>query len=407
MTPTDHSTTDSVSDTTPADSDINSGTAPAHRPAHKSGPLTGLLVVALEQAVAAPLCTSRLQRAGARVIKIERPEGDFARQYDQAANGASSYFIWTNQGKESLVLNIKDPTDQRLLSNLLSQADVLVQNLKPGALARAGFDPTTLNTMNPRLITCNISGYGNSEALKHMKAYDLLVQAETGLIATSGGPGAPGRIGISVCDIGAGVTAHAAILEALIQRGITNRGSSIDISLFDVAAEWMSVPYVHARHGNGAPTRQGLQHPGIAPYGAYLTADNISTLVSIQNEREWVVFCRDVLQNEPLATDGSFNTNTLRVKHRNALNTTIQSVLSTLTATQFRARLQQADIAFAALNSVDDLVEHMALRTETARDENGHVVELPAHPFATPPDSNARLPSVGEHTDTIRQEFGS
>lgn len=372
-----------------------------------TGPLAGLLVIALEQAVAAPLCTARLQRAGARVIKVERAEGDFARQYDRAAKGASSYFIWTNQGKESLVLNIKSAEDQALLTRLIAAADVLVQNLKPGALARAGFDATTLSTLNPRLITCTITGYGNRDAVKHMKAYDLLVQAETGLVATSGGPGEPGRIGISVCDIGAGVTAHAAILEALIQRGITGRGKAIDISLFDVAAEWMSVPYIHARHGEGAPTRQGLKHPSIAPYGAYQTADGISTLVSIQNEREWLVFCRDVLKDSAVATHELYCDNPLRVANRATLDTTIHAALSSLSATQFRERLAAAEIAFAALNSVDDLVSHVALTTETARNEAGEPVELPAHPFATDQSPHTRLPNIGEHTDAIRKEFSA
>lgn len=370
-----------------------------------TGPLAGLLVIALEQAVAAPLCTARLQRAGARVIKIERPEGDFARQYDKAANGASSYFLWTNQGKESLVLNIKSTEDQALLTTLLTEADVLVQNLKPGALSRAGFDQNTLTDINPRLITCNISGYGNSDAVRHMKAYDLLVQAETGLVATSGGPGELGRIGISVCDIGAGVTAHAAILEALIQRGITGQGSSIDVSLFDVAAEWMSVPYIHARHGQGAPERQGLRHPSIAPYGAFTTGDGIPTLLSIQNEREWIIFCREVLMDDSIATHELFRSNTLRVTHRDSLDSVIQSVLDALTADQFRQRLQSADIAFAALNSVDDLVSHVALRTEPGYDEQGQPVELPAHPYATTATHGSRLPCIGEHSEAIRAEF--
>jgi len=264
-------------------------------------PLTGLLVVAMEQAVAAPLCTARMVDAGERVIKLERDSGDFARGYDTAAGGDSSYFAWLNHGKESLVVNFKDAEDAALLQRLLSKADVFVQNLAPGALDKHGFSDTELRKRYPNLITCNITGYGDSESVKGLKAYDLLVQAESGLLAVSGAPDAPGRIGVSLCDIGCGVTAYAGILEALIQRSIQHQGSSVNVSLFDVAAEWMSVPLVHAETGDGAPMPVGLQHPSIAPYGAYQTADHKTTLLSIQNESEWQRFCETALELPGLA----------------------------------------------------------------------------------------------------------
>ncbi|NIA28143.1 MAG: hypothetical protein GWP02_08810 [Desulfobulbaceae bacterium] len=248
--------------------------------------LQGLCVVSVEQAVAAPLCTARLAQAGARVIKIEREVGDFARGYDRAAKGDSSYFVWTNQGKESVVLNYKEPDGRDLLNSIIAKADVFVQNLAPGAMARAGFGSEEMRQRHPRLITCDISGYGDSPEASGMKAYDLLVQAESGLVSISGGPNELGRIGVSICDIGAGMTAHAGILEALIQRTKTGIGTGVLVSLFDVAAEWMTVPLVHCEYGRGAPGRHGLHHPSIAPYGAYETRDHTNTLISIQNERE-------------------------------------------------------------------------------------------------------------------------
>ena len=233
-------------------------------------PLSGILVVSIEQAVAAPLATCRLADAGARVIKIERPEGDFARGYDHAAAGEASYFVWTNRGKESLVLDYKQTPDAELLHRLLAKADVFVQNLAPGALSRAGFGSEALRQRYPRLITCDISGYGEGHAASDLKAYDLLVQCESGLVSVSGSPGEPGRIGVSVCDIGAGMNAHSAILNALLLRQRTGSGSAVSVSLFDGAADWMTVPYVHERYGAGAPGPAGLAHPSIAPYGGFV-----------------------------------------------------------------------------------------------------------------------------------------
>lgn len=370
------------------------------------GALDGLVVIALEQAVAAPLCTARLCHAGARVIKIERAGGDFARQYDQAASGESSYFTWINQGKESIVLDVKDNEDFACLLALLQSADVFVQNLAPGAMDRLGLDITTLNNHNPKLITCDISGYGAAESVKHLKAYDLLVQVESGLVSISGGPGEAGRIGVSLCDIGAGVTAHAAILEALIKRGITGRGEAISVSLFDVIAEWMTVPFMHAKYGDGAPKRLGLLHPSIAPYGAYKSGDGTDTLLAIQNEREWVRFCDQVLENRDFASDPRFSSNTERVANRKQLDQNLTAHFARFDATTLRERLRDADIAYGAVNSVDDLLSHPALSQQAVANSVGHALMLPRHPYCNNRQSNSRTPRLGEHTQAIKREFG-
>ncbi len=371
-------------------------------------PLQGVLVVSVEQAVAAPLCTARLADAGARVIKIERPGGDFARGYDKAAKGESSYFVWVNQGKESLVLDFKQQDDKLLLDRLIASADVFVQNLAPGALERAGFDMDGLRKRHPKLITCDISGYGDSEEMADMKAYDFLVQAESGLVDISGGVNEPGRIGVSVCDIGAGMAAHAAILEALLLCARTGRGSGLEISLFDVAAEWMCVPLIHNDYGTGPPTRQGLQHPSIAPYGAYQTSDGVNTVVSIQNEREWHRFCEVVLGNGDIAIDERFSTNMARVANRGELDKCINGIISRLNADEFRARLVEASIAQGRINSVSELSEHAALRRINVRTSEGENLTIPAQP-ARWRGHQARegtgVPELGEHTKKIRTEF--
>jgi len=371
-------------------------------------PLEGLLVVAIEQAVAGPLCTARLTDAGARVIKIERPEGDFARGYDTAAKGDSSYFAWLNQGKQSVVLNYREDQGRRLLEALLSKADIFVQNMTPGALERADFGSSELRKKHPKLITCDISGYGDSDELSTMKAYDLLVQAESGLVGISGGPNELGRIGVSVCDIGAGMTAHAAVLEALIQRSITGKGSGVATSLFEVASEWMAVPLIHTEYGNGAPKRVGLNHPTIAPYGAYKTSEGDETLISIQNEREWVILCGEVLENATLAKDAKFTSNNLRVANRPALDVEILNTTRKMTSATFREKLTQAGIAFGAVNSVDDLSNHKALRRREIENSSGETLTLPAPPVRwnlaarTPAGP---VPKIGEHTEMVRKEF--
>ena len=371
-------------------------------------PLEGCLVIAIEQAVAAPLCTSRLAEAGARVIKIERPEGDFARGYDTAAKGESSYFIWINQGKESAVLNFKEPGDAALLEAMIAKADVVIQNLAPGALTRAGFGSERLRRDYPGLITCDISGYGESEAMAGMKGYDLLVQAESGLAAISGGPGEIGRIGVSVCDVGTGMTAHAAILEALYRKARTGQGAALKLSLFDMAAEWMTVPLIHSDFGAGAPTRQGLRHPSIAPYGAYRTSDGVDTLISIQNEREWQRLCAQVFLRPEMARDRRYESNSLRVANREALDADILTVVGELTAEAFRSRLLEADIAFAGVNSVEELSGHRALRRRSVATCEGARVDLPAPPVQwveDPLEDAAGTPKIGAHTQALRAEF--
>src|SRR3954466_3429665 len=296
-----------------------------------SQPLKGLLVVSMEQAVAAPYCASRLADAGARVIKIERAEGDFARAYDVVATGQSSYFVWLNRGKESLCLDIKNPEDKALLEKLLAKADVFIQNLAPGAMARAGFASAALREKHPRLITVDISGYGESGDYAAMKAYDLLVQAESGLCSVTGRAEGPGRVGVSACDIACGMNAHAAVLEALIERGITGRGKGIAVSLFDGMADWMNVPLLYFEGTGKAPERVGLAHPSICPYGAFGTADGALVLISIQNEREWAEFCAKFLEQPDLPSREGFRSNVERVAHRAIVDAHIAETFRGLT----------------------------------------------------------------------------
>lgn len=370
-----------------------------------AGILEGKLVVALEQAVAAPLCTCRLADAGARVIKIERPEGDFARGYDRAALGQSSYFVWLNRGKESLTLDIKRPEDKVLLHRLLERADVFVQNLAPGAAARAGFNPEELRRRHPRLITCSITGYGEEGDYGRMKAYDLLIQAETGLAWTTGVPEAAGRVGVSVSDIAAGLNAYAAVLEALLARERSGEGTNIAIALFDATAEWMAVPLLHLDYGGKAPQRVGLAHPSIAPYGAFPTADGKSIVISIQNEREWVRFCTAILENPALSADPRFSDNNRRVANRPLLDGLVAEVFGRYTRDALASRLLAADIAFGRLNTVEDFSEHPQLRRITVETPEGPVA-VPA-PASWPMDvrSGGRVPATGEHDAAIRREF--
>ena len=374
-------------------------------------PLKGLLVVSLEQAVAAPYVSCRLADAGARVIKIERAEGDFARRYDSVVNGDSAYFVWLNRGKESLVLDIKQEADKQLLDNLISQADIFIQNLAPGAAARAGFDSQLLRQRFPRLITCDISGYGETGEYSRRKAYDLLVQAETGLSAITGGPEGPSRVGVSVCDIAAGMHAMIGITQALYEREKTGRGRSLKVSLFDGMADWMSVPLMHQEYGGEAPQRVGLNHPSIAPYGAYTAGDGAQVVLSIQNEREWQNFCDSVLQSPALATHALFATNELRVKHRPLLDDEINAIFQSLSKTEMVARLEAGNIAFGLLNSVADLSQHPQLRRVTVQSSSGSIREV-ASPIVwldnegnPMPDQWGKIPDVGEHSAAIRAEF--
>jgi len=363
-------------------------------------------VVALEQAVAAPYCTSRLADAGARVIKIERAEGDFARGYDHVAHGESAYFVWTNRGKESVCLDIKVPADCDLLARMIAKADVFIQNLAPGAAERAGFGSDELRSRHPRLITCDISGYGEDGPYRDMKAYDLLVQSETGLAAITGAPEGPGRVGVSVADIACGMNAHTAILQALYQRERTGMGTGIALSLFDSIADWMSVPLMHFEYGGTAPQRVGLNHPSIAPYGAYACGDGRQVVFSIQNEREWKTFCEMVLERPDIAVDPRFDANPRRVAHRPELDDEIARVFGAMTQDQVIERLTRARIAFGRLNQVADLAQHSQLRRLSVDTPSGPVLSVaPPVRWRGQDFTPGPVPAIGQHSDAIRQEF--
>ncbi|QFU08132.1 Succinyl-CoA:(R)-benzylsuccinate CoA-transferase subunit BbsF [Rhodobacteraceae bacterium THAF1] len=372
-----------------------------------TGPLYGLLVLSIEQAVAAPYCTARLADAGARVIKVERPEGDFARGYDQAAAGDSSYFVWLNRGKESLCLDLNAEADRALLLHISDRADVVVQNLKPGTLDGKGLGPDDLRARNPRLITCSISGYGESGPFAQRKAYDLLIQAESGLCSINGGPSEPARVGISVVDIATGAAAHAAILEALIGRGITGAGTDIRVSMFDVIADWLTVPYLHAAAGQ-TPKRMGLAHPSISPYGVFTTQDDQPILLSIQNDREWRVLVKRVLDRPDLADDPETATNTARVTHRARVDTAVGAAIARHDADAIIALLSAADIAFARVNDMNSLIAHPHLTTATVTTPGGANVSLPAPaPLfnGVRRVRHAHAPALNAHSETIRAEF--
>lgn len=368
--------------------------------------LDGLVVVALEQAVAAPLCSCRLADAGARVIKIERAEGDFARGYDTAAQGQSSYFVWLNHGKESIVLDFKQPDDAAFLRRLIDHADIFIENLAPGAAARAGFGAAELRLRNPSLITCSISGFGQNGPSHARKAYDLLIQAEAGLAAVTGPAEAASRVGVSISDITAGLNAYSAILLALLKKNRTGEGSEIAISLFDSTAELMTVPLIHFDYGLGAPAREGMRHPSIAPYGLFKVADGGEVLIAIQNEREWQRFCIAILGDAGLATDGRFSRNDDRVRNREILERIISDVFARLDKAHLVETLMSEQIAFGLLNSLSDLSAHPHLRRISISTETGQL-EIPAPPaiFAEEYFSLRRVPDIGEHTEAIRREF--
>ena len=370
-------------------------------------PLEGTLVVSLEQAVAAPFATRKLADAGARVIKVERPGGDFARRYDRVARDQSAYFVWLNRGKESLVLDIKDSEDAGLLDRVLARADVYIQNLAPGAASRAGFGSAALRERHPRLVTCDISGYGEEGPYSEMKAYDNLVQAEAGIHGVTGQPDAPAKVGISICDIGAGMYAYGSILEALLLRKRTGRGAGLEVSLFSAMADWMSVPYLHTVYGGEAPKRMGLSHASIAPYGAFASRDGELVLLSIQNEREWERFCEEVLQRPGMAEDHRFRTGVDRVRNRPALREAIEEVFSSLTTVEVVDRLHGARIAYGRLNSVEEFARHPQLRVMEIESPGG-TIALPADPVlwsSVGGRPHPRVPDIGEHSDAIREEF--
>ncbi|MGA0309661.1 MAG: CaiB/BaiF CoA transferase family protein [Candidatus Puniceispirillaceae bacterium] len=368
--------------------------------------LEGLLVVSLEQAVAAPYAASRLADAGARVIKVERPEGDFARNYDADAHGYSSYFVWLNRGKESVALDLKQPADLKIFKTMLTKADVFIQNLMPGALDRLGVSMAALRAADPRLITCDISGYGASGPFAQMKAYDFLVQAEVGLAQITGAPEEPGRVGVSVCDIAAGMTAHAAILQALVARGRTGEGRAIEVSLFHALADWMNVPYLQHHYGGREIRRPGLHHPTIAPYGAYRCGDEKMLLISIQNEREWVRLCSGVLYQPDLPQDPKFDSNVHRVQNRAALDAIMNGVFSQYSIDKIADKLQAAQIAFGRLNDMDVFAQHPQNRFVAVRTSAGDVKLLaPGAILNGALPTLGAVPDLGEHNDAIRAEF--
>ena len=379
-------------------------------------PLDGITVVTLEHAVAAPFATRQLADLGARVIKVERPgEGDFARRYDTRVKGLASYFVWINRGKESLTLDLKHPQAGTMLGKLLAQADVLVQNLAPGAAARLGLSASALRPTHPRLIVCDISGYGNDDArpgpYRDRKAYDLLIQAEAGLLSVTGTAEDVARVGISVADISAGMHAYSAILAALLQRGRTGVGSHIDVSMLETLCEWMGNPLYYGFDGQAAASRSGASHPSIYPYGPFTAGDGRTVLFGLQNEREWLSFCTKVLMRGELATDPRFDSNARRSANRGELKALIEQLFAPLDAAQVIARLDAAQIGNATVNTVADVWRHPQLQARGRWTE----VDTPAGPIPAlkPPatsDSFAHcmgnVPALGQHTDAILREFG-
>jgi itaconate CoA-transferase len=361
-------------------------------------PLEGIKVIAVEQAVAAPFCSSRLADAGAHVIKVERPEGDFARGYDAAAKGQSSYFVWLNRGKDSVVVDLAAKEGRARLEELIAGADILLQNLKPGSMDKLGFSLERLRQEYPALICCTITGYGDTGPYADRKAYDLLIQAESGLASITGGPDGPSRVGISVVDIATGATAHAAILEALIARGRTGKGADIRISMFDVMADWMAVPLINSEAGN-PPERMALAHPSIAPYGVFHSKDGKGILISIQSEREWKKLCADVLDKPDLPADPRFANISERVRNRALTDKTVGDSFAKLKRDDLLKRLADADIAFAEVNTMADLAVHPHLRRIEVDTPNGAVsYSAPAVIFVDEPRQYGAVPALGERT---------
>jgi formyl-CoA transferase len=369
-------------------------------------PLTGTLVVSLDQAVAAPMTARRLADAGARVIKLERPEGDFARYYDDVVNGQCTHFVWLNRGKESVVADLTRAQDRRLFEALIARADVFLQNLKPGALAKLGYPVEGLRERHPRLVCCSISGYGDEGPYRDRKAYDLLIQAESGIASITGGPEGPARVGVSLVDIGTGLHAYEAILEALIARGRTGRGADIRVSMFDAMMEWMAVPLLFGEHGE-PPPRMGLTHFSVAPYGVFQTGDGIPILIAVQNDREWAAFCSKVLAQPELASDPRFATNPARVANRVLTDGLVARFFAAHEVEPLSRELDAAQIAFARVNDVRGILRHPHLRRVSVASPAGPVA-VPAPParFAGEPAAGfGPLPVLGEHTDAARREF--
>lgn len=373
-------------------------------------PLEGITVIALEQAVAAPFASRQLADLGARVIKVERPgTGDFARHYDSNAHGHSSHFAWCNRSKESITLDLKSEGGPQILSRLLERADVLIQNLSPGALDRLGFSAEILHERYPRLVSCHISGYGSSGPYRDKKAYDALIQAETGFFSITGSEDTPSKAGIAIADIAAAMYAFSGILTALLERGRTGQGAVLEISLFDSLAEWMGYP-IYYTMGGQAPRRTGANHATIAPYGLFASADGSTVMLSVQSEREWRSFCEKVLGNLDLADDARFRTNSDRVANRPELRREIEGVFSTLSLDLIEERLDEARIANARARTVSQLLEHPQLAARRRWTEVGS--EHGPVPALLPPiglaDLDPRMddiPTLGEHTDSVLAEL--
>lgn len=368
-------------------------------------PLSGLLVVALEQAVAAPLCSRKLADAGARVIKLERPEGDFARDYDTLVQGESAYFVWLNRGKESVVVDLTKADDRALFEALIAKADIFIQNLKPGVVAKLGYAIPALRQKYPRLICCSISGYSPDGPFGKRKAYDLLVQAESGLSSITGGPEAPARVGVSVVDIATGMNAYEGILEALLRLAKTGEGGEVQVSLFGSMAEWMTVPLLQAGGGK-PPQRVGFSHPSVAPYGVFATRDGTPVLISIQNDREWAAFATKILERPDLATDPKMATNVARVANRGEMDGLIAADFATRDIDALAAAFDAAEIAYGRVNDVHGLATHPHLKLTSVVTPSGAAdVPMPAARHVGVGETYGPVPAKGAHTAAVRSEF--
>ena len=365
--------------------------------------LEGKLVISIEQAVAAPYCTAKLADAGARVIKVERSEGDFARYYDNFVQGQSTYFVWLNRGKESLVANIKDKNDIILIMSMISKADIFIQNLAPNTLKKVGLDSNTLRQRYKKLITCDISGYGDTGPYSDMKAYDLLVQAETGLCSLTGSEGSPGRVGVSVCDIACGLNAYSLLLEALIKREKTGKGSAIKVSLFESLSEWMNVPYLQYTYTKKQPMRVGLSHPSIVPYGCYITKDKKEILFSIQNEREWSSFSNEILSLSN-SQKNRFASPSLRLKHKKEIKKIISHKFVNELSKSLISILKKNKIAFGLLNNIRGFSKHPQLKIAYSKTDKGEFKFIPPLRLQNR-KFYKKVPSLGEHSKKIRKEF--
>ncbi|CEI81367.1 CoA transferase [Oceanobacillus oncorhynchi subsp. incaldanensis] len=375
-------------------------------------PLEGITVVALEQAIAAPFATRQLADLGARVIKIERPDvGDFARGYDSTVNGMSSHFVWCNRSKESMELDLKSDEGKEILGSLIEKADVLIQNLAPGAIERMGFAPEELTAKHPELIVCSISGYGKGGTYEQKKAYDLLVQCEAGLVSITGSEETPSKAGISIADIAAGMYAYTGVLTALFNRMKTGKGTVMEVSMLEALGEWMGYPAYYAAYGGKEPQRSGASHATIYPYGPFLCGDNKTVFIGLQNEREWKRFCEFVLEDSALSEDARFITNTDRSTNKDELKQIIEAKFEAFTSDQIIERVEEAKIANARLNTMKDFFAHPQLtarkRWKQVQTPQGEIVAL------KPPVTMAGIdyvmnpiPDLGEHTEAILEELG-